>query len=452
VTTGSGDFVISDAYSVPSPNSGIYMTPNGTNVALCPGGDFGCAPPATFNAQSAWFLKTQGVANQQESGLFVLVDSSTGEDTLWLPNTGYVLGVFVEANGNLYNCTTAGHSAVSGTGPSGTGTGIADGTCVWNYGGPSYANGKNGVAVSMIMRPGSGQAFALPVSLQLEPGWKGRFGCAMELDTANFSGNDTQLGSATIIYDLYLSGSVGSEPITAYLAIGPGAIVAGSGGTFAGYYGIYIGGNNAYKNSEIALHGTGSQAGYFDGGAHAVAGINEGSTSPTGLLLTGTYSGNAIYACSGKFILAPSGLLGLGNGMSVAIPASGVLETFLSGATVTGNISTNGTTTSYNTSSDYRLKTLSSATADGALIDRLQVHMGTFKAEPGAAPRSMLIAHEVQQHMPQVVQGKKDAVDEDGKPVMQMIDHSALIPELIAKCQALSREVAELRAAIGRGV
>lgn len=44
-------------------------------------------------------------------------------------------------NDNTYTCTTAGTTNATGTGPSGTGTGITDGTAVWAYHGSSVAFG-----------------------------------------------------------------------------------------------------------------------------------------------------------------------------------------------------------------------------------------------------------------------------------------------------------------------
>lgn len=52
----------------------------------------------------------------------------------WVVSTAYSsLGQEVLANGNRYTLIQAGTSASSGTGPSGTGDGISDGTAVWNY-------------------------------------------------------------------------------------------------------------------------------------------------------------------------------------------------------------------------------------------------------------------------------------------------------------------------------
>ena len=53
----------------------------------------------------------------------------------WAGSTVYVLNQHVVNGNNVYKCTTAGTSASSG-GPTGTGTGITDGTCVWDYVGP----------------------------------------------------------------------------------------------------------------------------------------------------------------------------------------------------------------------------------------------------------------------------------------------------------------------------
>jgi hypothetical protein len=57
----------------------------------------------------------------------------------WLPSTAYVADVpgvsvadNVRANERFYHCVKSGQSGTAG-GPSGTGQGIKDGTCVWDY-------------------------------------------------------------------------------------------------------------------------------------------------------------------------------------------------------------------------------------------------------------------------------------------------------------------------------
>lgn len=51
---------------------------------------------------------------------------------LWTASTPVTLNMQMHNGGNVYVVTTAGTTAASG-GPSGTGTGIADGTAVWSY-------------------------------------------------------------------------------------------------------------------------------------------------------------------------------------------------------------------------------------------------------------------------------------------------------------------------------
>lgn len=59
----------------------------------------------------------------------------TTTQSKWAISTAYTVGnkVVNPNNGNVYTCTTAGTSASSGTGPSGTGTGITDNGAVWSY-------------------------------------------------------------------------------------------------------------------------------------------------------------------------------------------------------------------------------------------------------------------------------------------------------------------------------
>jgi len=53
----------------------------------------------------------------------------------WAASTAVLLNQHMHNGGNAYVVTTAGTTAGSG-GPTGTGTGISDGTAVWNYVGP----------------------------------------------------------------------------------------------------------------------------------------------------------------------------------------------------------------------------------------------------------------------------------------------------------------------------
>jgi hypothetical protein len=99
-----------------------------------------------------------------------------------------------------------------------------------------------------------------------------------------------------------------------------------------------------------------------------------------------------------------------------------------------GNIATNGSTTSYNASSDYRLKN-NIATMTGALSKVAQLRPVTFKWIATGNDAEGFIAHELAEVCPDAVTGEKDAVDENGKPVYQGVDTSFLVATLTKAIQ-----------------
>jgi len=74
----------------------------------------------------------------------------------WAASTAYAVGAQVTNGSNVYTCVTAGTSASSG-GPTGTGTGIADNTCVWNF----FSATMQFVHVGQYILPWNGGAFNL---------------------------------------------------------------------------------------------------------------------------------------------------------------------------------------------------------------------------------------------------------------------------------------------------
>jgi hypothetical protein len=59
--------------------------------------------------------------------------TAQGSATNWAQSTSYTANISrVQNGGNLYLCTGTGTSATSGSGPSGTGNSISDGSCTWD--------------------------------------------------------------------------------------------------------------------------------------------------------------------------------------------------------------------------------------------------------------------------------------------------------------------------------
>jgi hypothetical protein len=112
-----------------------------------------------------------------------------------------------------------------------------------------------------------------------------------------------------------------------------------------------------------------------------------------------------------------------------------------------GSIKTTGTTTSYNTSSDYRLKE-NIQPMTGALATVAQLNPVTYNWKADGSAGQGFIAHELQAVVPDCVTGTKDAVDADGNPVYQGIDTSFLTATLAAALQELHQIVKDQAAEI----
>jgi hypothetical protein len=120
---------------------------------------------------------------------------------------------------------------------------------------------------------------------------------------------------------------------------------------------------------------------------------------------------------------------------------NGNVAVFYRDTTSVGSISVTTTATAYNTSSDYRLKQNVEPMVGGlAKLAALAPVTFEFKAEPNVKVDGFL-AHEVQAVVPQAVTGEKDGEE------MQGLDHSKLVPVLVAAVQELSAKVAALEGA-----
>jgi hypothetical protein len=103
--------------------------------------------------------------------------------------------------------------------------------------------------------------------------------------------------------------------------------------------------------------------------------------------------------------------------------------------------------TAYNTTSDYRSKDIAGEISNASsTVLNLKPYMGTMKG--ATIERPMFIAHETQDIAPYAVTGEKDAVDNDGNPIYQQMDHSALVPLLTAALQEALTSIQELTARI----
>ena len=189
-------------------------------------------------------------------------------------------------------------------------------------------------------------------------------------------------------------------------------------------------------------------------GAYVGTGIGTGNT-------TGTYYGTnevrfytsaaerARIDSSGRFLIkaTTSGGLGItldGDGGSAPYvivnsnSATGAPAYFRYQGTTVGSITTTTTTTSYNITSDQRLKeNIVDAPEFGSVIDSLKVRSFDWKAD-STHQRAGFVAQELVTFAPEAVHQPVDTEE------MMAVDYSKLVPMLVKEIQSLRTRVAQL--------
>jgi len=113
------------------------------------------------------------------------------------------------------------------------------------------------------------------------------------------------------------------------------------------------------------------------------------------------------------------------------------------GTDIRGSICINSSGVTYNSASDHRLKS-DAKPIDNSLGRLSQLNPVNFEWISNGKRSDGFLAHELQEIAPDCVSGKKDAVDENGNPILQMVDYSKLVPLLVAAIQELKKKVDEL--------
>jgi hypothetical protein len=174
----------------------------------------------------------------------------------------------------------------------------------------------------------------------------------------------------------------------------------------------------------------------------------------SGNLLVGVTSTIGGLTAFGHFANVNAGAAGIVVGNAGGTSTTNTIL-FTNSNGIVGGISTSGSATSFNTSSDYRLKN-TIAPMTGALDKVALLKPCTYKWNVDGSDGQGFIAHELQEVIAGCVTGEKDAVetytDEDGneatRPVHQGIDTSFLVATLTAAIQEQQALITALTARI----
>lgn len=136
-------FLLSGQYQGQSYYAGLNnthtfpTTPTNTDSGFDDLTQLAGAPTTTWNREN--FLISADTV--QHYGNLMNVVDNIGRFA-WMPSTAYVVNNKQNNGGNIYNETVASCTSAASGGPTGTGTGIVDGTCSWDYVSHDWSGGR----------------------------------------------------------------------------------------------------------------------------------------------------------------------------------------------------------------------------------------------------------------------------------------------------------------------
>jgi len=206
-----------------------------------------------------------------------------------------------------------------------------------------------------------------------------------------------------------------------------------------------------YWNSSTNVLGVNYSGSTFTSGALQIQGPINNSAS-IGLQIYNSTTGTP-YGAHGIYVNGPR----YGNaGISIKNPNVGTtfIRFYRNDGISVGTITQNGTSsTSYNTSSDYRLKeNIIPMTGSIDRLKQLKPSRFNFINQDLSKGANIIvdgfIAHEVSDIIPEAITGEKDGVDYEGNPDYQSIDQSKIVPLLTGALQEAISKIESLEARI----
>ena len=433
-------------------------------------------PTGDNNVGVGWFslARIQSGGGNVAMGSNTLEDLTTGQQNLALGH--YAMAQTVGAS----DCTALGHYAMGAGNATGSGTvAVGSSACAeMTGGGTATAVGFEAMRANLNGEHNTAVGYQALEDNTIGDGNTAVGARALQTMVAdNNSGNNTAVGFEALMNTNYVSSSHPTQNIALGTYAGK-TNTEGSENCFLGWNAAAT--NTTGSNNTII----GSQANVSASGATNQTAIGQGCTAVGNNSVTlGNASVTAVYASSDSGAIVHCAGIGDGTDTLVAIDTSNnvkingagvqdtgnpgwtfiagnsnqgsilehacgdageMIATFRTTSGIAGSITTSGTSTTFATSSDYRLKENEVAISDGLTrINQLKPYRFNWKHDKDTTVDGFF-AHEVSEIVPEAIVGLKDAVNDKGEIDPQGIDQSKLVPLLVKAVQELSAKVTEL--------
>jgi hypothetical protein len=201
-----------------------------------------------------------------------------------------------------------------------------------------------------------------------------------------------------------------------------------------GEFKLYVGRNSSWGGNMTFWTDTVQRMSISSGGEVRITGIGS-SQIPF-----------SIYdSASRRVFCIPSQYYGYIFAISVAADGGkGISFGNAGGASEVGSIVCNNASTTYNTTSDYRLKEDLKDFNGLNKISAIKVY--DFKWKSNEERTNGVLAHELAEVLPYAVHGEKDGLGRDGNPSYQGVDYSKIVPSLVKAIQELNTKFEEYKA------